>query len=125
MIARTIHAAALTLLLSSPAVMAEPDTSSGNFMLPHCEQNPTAPGTTQSEIMYWSICSGIITALATVGPLMRPELAICVPKGTTRGQWQSVVVKYLRDHPAQLHKEFIALAAVALLDAWPCGQKGQ
>jgi hypothetical protein len=124
MIVRTIIAA-LTLALINSAAIAERDDSSGNFMLPHCARDPTAPETTKSDIMYWSICSGIITALVNVGPSMRPEFAICVPKGTTRGQWQSVVVKYLRDHPAQLHNEFVTLAVVALRETWPCVQQGQ
>jgi len=68
------------------------------------------------------VCSGIVAALVEVGPDLRP--AICTPTGSTLSQWQAVVVKYLRDHPEQLHYSFVSLARVALSAAWPCGQKG-
>ena len=48
----------------------------------------------------------------------------CVPKdGINNGQATRIVVKYLRDHPEDLHKPNIILATAAFRDAYPCASK--
>jgi hypothetical protein len=46
--------------------------------------------------------------------------AFCIPKGVTMGQMIAVVVKYVDEHPEDMHSEFLFLAHEALLTAWPC-----
>ncbi len=44
----------------------------------------------------------------------------CAPDGIQVGQAVRVVVKYLQDHPEQLHARGIVLAVAALQKAFPC-----
>jgi hypothetical protein len=44
----------------------------------------------------------------------------CIPKSVTMGQMIAVVVKYVDEHPEDMHSEFLFLAHEALLTAWPC-----
>src|SRR5262249_20729228 len=127
MIVRTICVAALTLVLSSTTIMAQREAASGIFILPPWERDPK-PGeiTPADQALFMGFCRGVITALVTVGPGLRPEWsAICAPKESTSSQWQAVVVKYMKDHPEQLHESLISLAHIALWTAWPCDKKGK
>jgi hypothetical protein len=45
---------------------------------------------------------------------------LCRPDGVTMGQEVAVVVKYIDEHPEDLHLEFLLLASEALAKAWPC-----
>ena len=47
----------------------------------------------------------------------------CQPDGTTTGQAARIVVKYLRDHPEELHKHDSVLAFTALKAAFPCANR--
>ena len=47
----------------------------------------------------------------------------CPPDGTTNGQAVRIVVKYLRDHPEELHKHDSVLAFTALKAAFPCANR--
>jgi hypothetical protein len=50
-----------------------------------------------------------------------PELAeVCVPPSATPGQEVAVVVKYIDEHPEDMHLDFGLLSYEALLKAWPC-----
>lgn len=45
---------------------------------------------------------------------------VCDPAGVTNGQVSSVVLKYLRDNPAELHESATWLIFKALNSRWPC-----
>jgi hypothetical protein len=45
---------------------------------------------------------------------------VCIPKGVTTGQKIAVVVKYIDEHPEDMHLKFKLLVHEALLKAWPC-----
>jgi hypothetical protein len=45
---------------------------------------------------------------------------VCIPKAATMGQRVAVVVKYIDEHPEDLHLEFWSLAREALRASWPC-----
>jgi hypothetical protein len=119
--------AALAVLLSAPAASAQgSDTSSGNYMLPHCESLLVATGQASRDSNRYvpGACIGIVETLIYFGLLLRPEYGICIEAGVNpRQQGVRVVVKYLKDHPEQLHKNFKELAHAALMKAWPCGRK--
>jgi len=54
------------------------------------------------------------------------SFAICSPggpRGVTKGQYQSIVKKYLNDNPAELHKDADVLVLSALQQAFPCPKK--
>lgn len=44
----------------------------------------------------------------------------CIPEEATNFELARVVVKYLNDHPNQLHKSYRLLVMLALEDAYPC-----
>jgi hypothetical protein len=96
-------------------------------MLPHCEQSllvGTGQASRDSNRYVSGACTGVVETLIYFGLWLRPEYGICIEAGVNpRQQGVRVVVKYLRDHPEQLHKNFKELAHTALMKAWPCGRK--
>ncbi len=45
----------------------------------------------------------------------------CFPNEVERGQLVAIVKKYLSKHPEQLHDAGLAIVALALAQAFPCG----
>jgi Rap1a immunity proteins len=66
-------------------------------------------------------CFGITQRLAwTRGP----QIGIfCPPDGATHGQMLRVVVRYIEEHPQDMHEAFALLAYRALHEVWPCTPK--
>jgi hypothetical protein len=48
------------------------------------------------------------------------HLTICEPNDVTNGQEGLIVLKYLRDHPEELHLKAAALVIKAMGKAFPC-----
>jgi hypothetical protein len=44
----------------------------------------------------------------------------CFPRSITGEQAQLIIMKYLRDHPEDLHHEAAAISGAALIRAFPC-----
>jgi hypothetical protein len=80
-----------------------------------------APPTAADAFMQGT-CLGMINGVrffaeeATKGT----ALATCIPEAVPVGQINSVVVRYLRNHPERLHENFFLLAVTASAEAWPC-----
>jgi hypothetical protein len=68
------------------------------------------------------MCLGAVTAIMNLEPFLKPEFAMCPPKGSkiSYGQMILVIADYLKKHPEQLHENFHMLAVLALNTAWPC-----
>ena len=67
------------------------------------------------------LCIGVLQALIMT---RGPEIGIfCPPDGTTRGQVLAIVVRYIDQHPQDMHEQFELLARLALARAWPCKTK--
>jgi hypothetical protein len=62
-------------------------------------------------------CTGIVEATMFNLPVTGN---VCLPKGVTTGQGLQVLVKYMDDHPKELHEQTVRLAARAIVQAWPC-----
>ncbi len=66
------------------------------------------------------LAAGVV---ATQGVYMgfkkQPEL-LCVPTGATMAQLMSVSLKYLNDHPADLHRRLGDLIFVSWVESFPC-----
>ena len=45
---------------------------------------------------------------------------VCIPDGASLGQNVRVVVKWMKEHPKDLHRRAALLIYVALLEAYPC-----
>lgn len=59
-------------------------------------------------------CSGLVYGVSSASP------DICPSEGVTGGQQVRVVLKYLQDHPEELHLDDALLAERALAKAFPC-----
>jgi hypothetical protein len=106
----------LIALLSRDA-LAE-NSSSGNFMLPHCKKLIEG----KSYGVWEGHCAGLVSSLAWVGGLLATESRFCPPNDATALQTQRVVVGYLEQYPEFLHFDFRTLALTALQRAWPCAK---
>ena len=96
-------------LLSAPALAQD---TSGNYMLPRCE-DAIQPRSTEPGAL---TCTAIISALRWASP----RFSVCSPQGVDTGQAVRVVVAYLRRHPERLHEDFYQLTVDAMHEAWPC-----
>ena len=117
------HIVLLYLLLSSLSSTSQqartqsisPDAadvmSSGNNFISRCDPAPDA----------WidGFCRGYIAGLSEPGPLLAAA-PNCPPKGVTYGQDYLIVVKYIHNHPEQMHKQTSVLVLEALQEAFPC-----
>lgn len=95
---------------------AQPDYSSGNYMLPHCK----ALGQGKSCGPMCGLCAGIIETSAYLGPALKEGERFCPPHNSTNGQYRSVVMLYLEKNPQSLHLNFKDLAVSAMREVWPC-----
>ena len=65
-------------------------------------------------------CMGIVEGLMWSLPGWG---VVCLPKGVTTGQGLKVLVKYMEDHPEELHDRTAELAFRAFVKAWPCSRR--
>lgn len=94
----------------SSAIYAQVQFDSGNKLKENCE---SAQGTYRN-----ALCMGYIIGVADAN-----ATSICSPLGVTKGQYESIVKKYLNDNPALLHKDADILVMGALSLAFPCPRK--
>lgn len=62
-------------------------------------------------------CDGLVYGISNASP------RVCPDKEVTNGQSVRVVLKYLQDHPEELHLDNAVLVERALALAFPCGDK--
>jgi hypothetical protein len=125
---RTFAAATFALLaMTAPASAdadADADNPSGTMFYQSCIAAASIiEGNAPSDALdKASMCFGALTAIIKLEPFLKPEAAMCPPKGTkiTYAQMILVVVNYLKTHPEKLHQNFHMLAMLALHEAWPC-----
>jgi hypothetical protein len=92
----------------------------------------TAPTTlSQADLGKVNHCSGYLLGLKDMQTIWnetnksynRSDLSlICIPPEATVFELMKVVIKYLDDHPANLHDEKGLVVMKALLVAYPCGK---
>jgi hypothetical protein len=107
------------LLLACAAVSSDEDYTSGNWLLGSC--TITVKGMddkNHSQDVYESYrdgwCRGIVAGVSDASP------KVCPDANVIHGQAVRVVLKYLQDHPEELHVNGSALAEKALARAFPC-----
>jgi hypothetical protein len=62
-------------------------------------------------------CIGLVNGVTNASPQVCPDEAV------TTGQTVRVVLKYLEDHPEELHLNNAVLAEKALAKAFPCPKR--
>jgi len=124
----------IVLLGTGISVSAE---TTGNDVLKHCQtairfsDNNGAPTGEHFESGW---CIGWVNSVLQLTKLhnewtdftkQKPTLLqFCVPtSGIPIIQAVRIVVKYLKDHPEQLHEDGMGLTIAALKDSFPCGGK--
>ena len=121
MVSRTRLCLAIALLWFSAAVLAqEPD---GNSLLRQCQfALDSNEGQTTREFMGGAYCLGMVRGIYALNDyyMSLDRAVMCLPEELTLTRLVEVVMRYLSDHPAQLHEPDTALAVLALQSAFPC-----
>ena len=112
---------ASTVSSNSMAHSPDEDVTSGNWLLVSCQLSARAmDDSTVEQTKFDSyrvgICNGLVEGVGDVSP------RVCRDSSVTYGQQLRVVVKYLQDHPEELHLRNTALVEKALAKAFPCGK---
>ena len=114
----------VSLLLLSTPLYADSTGDDGNLVLRHCKTwlqfidealgRPLESG----DAAGMGFCIGMFEGVTQT---MLAHGTMCQPKGgLSREQAIKLIVRYLEDHPADLHEQGAGLMAVALLAAYPC-----
>ena len=109
MIKKLVTLAALAMLLGSPASYAY---TTGNNLVEHCKDKEAYFGS--------GFCYGYMMGVANILTWASERNRICIPDGVTSGQAVSIVKKYLKENPEELHYTAQSLVAFALIKAFPC-----
>ena len=118
--ARAFVALALCVLSFSVAAQSAPPLTTGNGLLSLAEAYERAVQGRGSgnDGLFGGQFQGFVAGVAwTLDDL---DSLACVPDTATVGQIGAVVLQYLRQNPAQLHRASWVLAREALQKAFPC-----
>jgi hypothetical protein len=101
-----------------------PFHDSGKEFLDQCE---STSGTVTDQTAVTSVAchawlSGFADGIQTT-EILAGKNVVCVPQDLNNEQAMRVVIKYMKDHPDQLHLPALALALRALKEAFPCEEK--
>ena len=120
----------VTMLLSLLPVTSQANTGDGNEVLKQCSAlvRTVDSGNSESDdLIGTAYCAGLmmgITSTMTVWNTTREKagmIKIWCPPDITSPQMARVVIKYMNEHPAELHQTGAYLVMSALQDAYPCG----
>jgi hypothetical protein len=114
----------LIFLLVGASAKAEELSGDGNELLRDCEES--LHGKLVADAIRAGTCLGYLSGIVDMHVVYAqsgiPNLPIsCIPPGgVSLRQVQRVVVKYLQEHPEELHYKRFTLVNIALLHAFPC-----
>ena len=104
-----------------------PNQSDGNELLLRCNSAIRAVESGERPFMQATMgawCLGFVQGFTQTNGMYRAggrKVIVCLPKnGVTNVQGARIIVKYLTDHPEQLHELAITIAFVAFVEAFPC-----
>jgi hypothetical protein len=111
-----IGLAAALVMPASIAQQLEPDSLSGNYFKRYLELGTNATGAERYEVMRLrGYVNGIADILSALG-------FVCYPDGVVTTQVESVVLKFLQEHPERLHEPMPRLQTNALVVSFPCNR---
>jgi len=117
-----IGTVALVGTLASSSAMA----LDGNGLLSTCQTAIRfADGEKNVSVGDIGMCSGILEGVEgtifIMNDFVTPKMKTCYPTGgTTNIQKARIAVKYMQEHPDQLHLPAPALALISYMGAFPC-----
>ena len=126
---KTIALLVLIGLFSMPSWCIAATANDGNQLLVDCTAGIiVAEGghlSDKTRLVDASRCLGFLQGIVRMNNFYREkgDSLFCLPKGSTYGQYARIVVKYLQDHPEELHQDEFDLAVGALVIAFPCTNK--
>jgi hypothetical protein len=110
-----VTVAALCLVGAAPVNAQSMRT--GNDMLRTCTSTSGVDAVT-----CLSFIQGVVDT-SMIGPSMYgQEIYFCVPSGSTIGQYNDVIIAYLRNHPERRHYASASLIIEAMRQAFPCNR---
>jgi Rap1a immunity proteins len=113
-------AVAIAFLMASAVHASAFEGRTGNDLKENCGIAARGPKGDGLELMMASFCMGFVTAFMVIGQNLEEPIHFCVPKGVTLSQAIDVFLKYLNDHPSELHKPAELLLILSFRDAWRC-----
>ena len=128
---RIIAAIFLSSTVFIPA-LGHAEVHDGNDLLQKCnnvikiyEDGMEESETTENMLADASFCSGMMQGMTNTiiffDTFQVTQSIVCLPEdGISNGQAAKVVIKYLKEHPEQLHVADSGLAFLAMMDAFPC-----
>lgn len=113
----------IILMFISVPISALGFSADGNQLLEHCSATLNENSSSE-DYQRASFCRGLLWGVvmthSTLVALKNSDKYFCLPKGIIINQGAKIVVKYLNEHPAFLHKGDVALVISAFADAFPC-----
>jgi hypothetical protein len=115
------------LALDLPVHVAYGDNFSGTDLLGMCREPSSEEDMDEEDMVGLSYCAGLVTGIIALNDTYRQYALkkdvplFCAPKdGVPIEEGARVIVKYLQDHPEQLHFTDATLAILAFKSAFPC-----
>lgn len=98
------------------------DADSGNSYLSKCKEAVKAIDIGEANYQDASACAGFILGATDILRLWNDsgELNVCIPKEVTEMQMTRVYLKYMEEHPQNLHMRASMLLVQAVAEAFPC-----
>lgn len=114
-------AVALTGALSCGLAMA----GDGNQLLRACKEavrdSDGERDTSGVDIGYClGLVNGVMNTMVTMNEYLLPKEKTCFPARLMNQQGARIVAKYLKEHPASLHRDGAFLVMAAFQNAYPC-----
>lgn len=115
-------------MLSALVFVPLPALADGNKLLENCKAAVTFMESKQLKDEFKiGVCFGMIqgvrNTMINLNNAVRMEYQLCWPEnGISNGQAARIVVKYLEENPADLHKDEVLLAMGAFVNAYRCAR---
>jgi hypothetical protein len=106
------------MMFAVPAVYAADFVMDGNQLVSDCKNSETAFGFDEGKCIAFVI--GVENGFEMAYVVQGIQKPICLPSGVTNGQAVKVVVKFMKNHPEDLHQPAVSLTLKALIEAFPC-----
>ena len=125
---RMLFALCLVVLLSTSA-----SAKDGYELLQRCEDaliddKQGLFSMDSSRVFLAGYCLGVMQGITRSNVIYQKlkQSLFCLPnERITNGQAARVVVKYLREHPEELHEDDTILAVIAFMEAFPCKERSR
>jgi hypothetical protein len=118
------NAIAIAIILLSPLAYGEEDPYSTASLLSYCKNLYDKTGMdalikNNSSLTYHNLgyCEGIAEGASQA---LQFNKIICRPKGITRKQTNTIIVRFAEDHPEFSRLDYVGVVVLALQKTWPC-----